>query len=42
MKHRENNVGLRDIEIKPAYYSDEDNLLKEFYIPVLSNSVKYD
>ncbi len=35
-------VGLQDIKIKSAYYSDEDNLLQEFYIPVLSNSVKYD
>ncbi|MHC4477701.1 MAG: DEAD/DEAH box helicase family protein [Planctomycetota bacterium] len=35
-------VALRDIEIKPAYYSDEDNLLEAFYLPVLSNSVRYD
>jgi superfamily II DNA or RNA helicase len=33
---------LRDINIKPAYYSDEDNLLQEFYIPVLSISIKYE
>ncbi|NVL91245.1 MAG: DEAD/DEAH box helicase family protein, partial [Desulfobacterales bacterium] len=35
-------MGLRNIKVKPAYYSDEDNLLEEFYIPVLSKSVKYD
>jgi len=35
-------LGLRDIEIKPVYYSDEDDLLRDFYIPVLSNSVTYD
>lgn len=35
-------MGLKNIKIKPVYYSDEDNLLKEFYLPVLTNSVKYD
>jgi len=35
-------MGLRDIKIKPVYYSDEDNLLLDFYIPVLSNALKYD
>ena len=35
-------MGLKDINLKPAYYSDEDDLLRVFYIPVLSNSVKYD
>jgi len=35
-------MGLKDINLKPVYYSDENNLLREFYIPVLSNSVKYD
>ena len=35
-------MGLRDIEIKPVYYSDEDNLLQDFYIPVLSEAVRYD
>ena len=35
-------MGLKDINLKPVYYSDENNLLQEFYIPVLSNSVKYD
>jgi len=35
-------VSLRDIKIKPVYYSDDDNLLEAFYLPVLSESVKYD
>jgi len=35
-------VGLKDLNLKPVYYSDEDDLLRDFYIPVLSNSVKYD
>ncbi|MHC4461409.1 MAG: DEAD/DEAH box helicase family protein [Planctomycetota bacterium] len=34
-------MSLKDINLKPVYYSDKDNLLEEFYIPVLSNSVKY-
>lgn len=33
---------LKDLDIKPVYYSDEVTLLTEFYIPVLSNSIKYD
>ncbi len=35
-------MALKDIELKPVYYSDEDNLLEEFYLPVLSKSIKYD
>jgi superfamily II DNA or RNA helicase len=35
-------VGLQGIKIKSAYYSDEDNLLQEFYVPALSSSIKYD
>ena len=35
-------MGLRDVNLKAVYYSDEDNLLEGFYVPVLSNSVKYD
>ena len=35
-------MGLRDVNLKAVYYSDQDNLLMDFYIPVLSNSVKYD
>ena len=34
-------MGLKEIKIKPVYYSDEDNLLEDFYLPVLSNSIKY-
>ncbi|MFW9875321.1 MAG: DEAD/DEAH box helicase family protein, partial [Candidatus Thorarchaeota archaeon] len=34
-------MGLVDISLKSVYYSDEDNLLRDFYLPVLSNSVKY-
>lgn len=32
---------LRDIELKPSYDSDEDDILTSFYIPALSQSVKY-
>ncbi|MHA1227341.1 MAG: DEAD/DEAH box helicase family protein [Candidatus Hodarchaeales archaeon] len=35
-------MGLKDINLKSVYFSDEDDLLRDFYIPVLSNSVKYD
>ena len=34
-------MGLRDLNLKPAYDSDEDDLVNEFYIPVLSNSIIY-
>jgi len=32
---------LKDIDIKEAYDSDLDDILREFYIPVLSNSLNY-
>lgn len=35
-------MGLKEYSLKPAYYSDEDNLLKDFYIPVLSQATRYD
>ena len=35
-------MGLKDVNLKAVYYSDEDNLLMDFYIPVLANSAKYD
>ncbi|MBD3309496.1 DEAD/DEAH box helicase [candidate division KSB3 bacterium] len=35
-------MGLKDIKLKPVYYSDENDILEEFYIPALSNSSKYD
>ena len=34
-------MGLRDIQFKPAYDSDEDDVLNEFYIPALSGSTRY-
>ena len=34
-------MGLRDIQFKPAYDSDEDDVLNEFYIPALSSSTRY-
>lgn len=35
-------MSLRELNLKPVYYSDQDNLLTNFYLPVLSNSIKYD
>ena len=32
---------LLDIQFKPAYDSDEDDVLNEFYIPALSSSTRY-
>ena len=32
---------LTDIDLKFKYDSDKDNLIKDFYIPVLSNSSEY-
>ncbi|KXB08210.1 hypothetical protein AKJ58_00650 [candidate division MSBL1 archaeon SCGC-AAA385D11] len=32
---------LKEINFKKCYDSDEDNILNEFYIPALSNSIKY-
>lgn len=34
-------MGLKDLQLKPVYYSDVDNLLVDFYIPVLSESIEY-
>ena len=34
-------MDLRDINIKSVYYSDDTNLLLDFYIPVLSKSLLY-
>jgi superfamily II DNA or RNA helicase len=34
-------MSLKDVEIKKSYDSDEDFILRDFYIPVLSNSIKY-
>lgn len=35
-------MGLRDIELKMAYSSEDDNILHSFYIPALKESVQYD
>lgn len=34
-------MSFKDLDIKIKYDSDNDDVLNEFYIPVLSNSVKY-
>ncbi len=34
-------MGLKEVKIKKAYSSDFDNILLDFYIPVLSHSVGY-
>lgn len=34
-------MSLRDLDLKKSYDSDEDNILKDFYVPALSESVKY-
>lgn len=34
-------MGLRDLHLKRSYDSDSDNVLVDFYIPVLSNSIQY-
>lgn len=34
-------MGLKALNLKSAYYSDEDNLLLDFYVPVLSKSISY-
>lgn len=35
-------TSFRDLRLKDAYDSDEDNVLEDFYIPVLAKSVRYD
>lgn len=35
-------MGFKDIEIKSSYETGIDNLVEDFYIPVLSSAVKYD
>lgn len=34
-------MDLKDVPLKPAYDSDEDSILNDFYIPALSNSLNY-
>lgn len=35
-------MGFEELFLKSTYDSDEDNILEEFYIPVLSNALSYD
>lgn len=35
-------MSLKDLNIKVKYNSDRDNLLEDFYIPALSESIEYD
>ena len=35
-------MGLRDLQLKQEYRSDRDDVVAEFFIPCLSNSVQYD
>lgn len=35
-------MGLQDISLKIQYRTDRDNIVTEFFIPCLSNSVEYD
>ena len=34
-------MGLKDLDLKISYDSDIDDILNDFYIPALSNSIKY-
>jgi len=34
-------MNLKDLQIKKSYDSDNDNILNDFYIPVLSNAISY-
>ena len=33
---------FKQIPLKPVYYARENNILKEFYIPVMKDSIVYD
>jgi len=35
-------MGLRDLKLKQEYRSDKDDVVSEFFIPCLSNSIQYD
>ncbi|MEM3064952.1 MAG: DNA repair helicase [Candidatus Nitrosotenuis sp.] len=35
-------MGLRDIPLKLQYRTDRDNLVTDFFVPCLSNSIEYD
>jgi len=34
-------INLKDLDLKKAYDSDSNDILSDFYIPALSNSIKY-
>lgn len=34
-------MGLKDIEIKKEYRTSYDNIVKDFYIPLLKESIYY-
>jgi len=34
-------MSLKDIYLKKSYDSDSDDIVNDFYIPALSNSIKY-
>src|SRR5437870_10049715 len=34
-------MGLKDLTLKPFYDSDADDVLNDFYVPVLSEAVRY-
>ena len=35
-------MGLRDLQLKQEYRSDRDDVVAEFFIPCVSNSIQYD
>jgi len=35
-------LGLRDVSLKQQYRTDRDDLITDFFIPCLSNSIEYD
>ena len=35
-------MGLRDLSLKQEYRSDKDDVVSEFFIPCLTNSIQYD
>lgn len=35
-------IMLRDLNLKPVYYSEDIDIIKNFYIPVLGEAVQYD
>lgn len=35
-------MSFRELDLNRSYSSDSDNVLNDFYIPVLDNAVSYD